>query len=182
MNIIAEYEDNTETIITLDWDPPQGIGPEAIVDNYTISISPTPPDQPAIDQDSRPWNVTLGHTQLYTINATAINCAGESEPSMTISKYLNYFICLYIRLLFLSLPDTFVQHGAWKEALDLKEAVPQKDVLNFATTILGAQYVIISGRMWMLRLPADIWDCQAQVRYIKKLISVLEYISTMLST
>ena len=76
----AEYHDSMETTVTLDWNPPQGSGPEAIIDNYTIYISPTPPYQPAtVSLLSRPWNVTLAHNVNYTLNLTARNCAGESD-------------------------------------------------------------------------------------------------------
>ena len=69
------------TTVTLDWDPPQGTGPEAVVDNYTISISPAPPYQPArLQVPSYPWNVTLAHNEIYSINLTATNCVGDSEP------------------------------------------------------------------------------------------------------
>ena len=74
-----------ETIVTLDWDPPQGKGPEAIVDNYTISISPPPLYQPAkitILVPTSQLNVTLEHNVVYSINLTALNCVGESSPSL----------------------------------------------------------------------------------------------------
>ncbi len=61
----------------LDWDPPRGRGSEAIVDAYMIYISPLNMLVP-----SSPWNVTLAHNEVYTINLTAINCAGESQPAM----------------------------------------------------------------------------------------------------
>ena len=69
------------TTVTLDWDPPQGSGPGTVVDNYTVSISPDPPYQPATNiVPSPPWNITLGHNVQYNINLTAINCAGSTEP------------------------------------------------------------------------------------------------------
>ena len=74
-----EYHDTNETIVSLVWTPPQGSGPEFIVDNYSISISPVPPYQPVLNTVfSPPWNVTLLHNQEYTANITAHNCAGES--------------------------------------------------------------------------------------------------------
>ena len=70
------------TMVTLDWDPPEGTGPEAVVDNYTITISPPSPYQPArITVTTLQWNVTLEHNTVYSINLTAENCIGESEPS-----------------------------------------------------------------------------------------------------
>ena len=80
LNIINEYHTNMKTAVTLDWNPAQGSGPEAIVDNYTISISPDPPYYSSpILAHSPPRNVTLDHNVVYTIDLVAINCAGESE-------------------------------------------------------------------------------------------------------
>ena len=77
--VVSKYHDDMETTVTLDWIPPQGSGPEAVVDNYTISILPTPPYQPAtVYLVLPPWNVTLDHNEEYTLNLTAINCVGES--------------------------------------------------------------------------------------------------------
>ena len=70
-----------ETTFTINWDPPQGSGTEAVVDEYHISIVPTPPYHPVLNRVlSPPWNVTLTHNEVYTGNITAINCAGESTP------------------------------------------------------------------------------------------------------
>ena len=69
-----------DTTLTLEWDPPQGSGPEAIVDSYTISISPDPLSHPGVNMNlSSPWNVTLAHNTTYSIGITAVNCAGESD-------------------------------------------------------------------------------------------------------
>ena len=82
-HVTREYYNITETTVTLDWDPPQGRGPETIVDNYTISISPAPPYQPArITVPMSPLNVTLNGNIAYSINLTAVNCVGESDPSL----------------------------------------------------------------------------------------------------
>ena len=79
-NITEIYQGNMEATVTLDWDPPQE-GP-AVVDNYIIFISPASPyQQERILVPSRPWNVTLAHNNIivqYTINLSAVNCAGES--------------------------------------------------------------------------------------------------------
>ena len=80
---IEIYHDFMETTVTLNWELPQGSGPEIIVDNYTISISPDPPYQlSVISVSSPPWNITLDHNEEYTINVTAMNCAGVSEPAI----------------------------------------------------------------------------------------------------
>ena len=73
---IAEmYHDDMETTITLNWDTPQ----DFVVDNYTLSISPAPQYQPENNLVSLPpWNVTVSHNQVYTVNITAMNCLGSS--------------------------------------------------------------------------------------------------------
>ena len=78
-NISEEFHGNLETTVMLSWERPGGSGPEAVVDNYTISISPPPPYQPTTNLvRSSPWNVTLTHNVEYTINITAMNCVGRS--------------------------------------------------------------------------------------------------------
>ena len=68
------------TTLTLDWNAPLGSGPQAVVDNYTLSISPTPLSHPGtIVVQNPPFNVTLAHNIAYILNITAVNCAGESE-------------------------------------------------------------------------------------------------------
>ena len=79
---VEEYNDENLTVIFL-WDEPQGSGPQVIVDNYIITISPSPlspsysnilPNVPLA------LNVTLSYNVLYTMaTITASNCAGESE-------------------------------------------------------------------------------------------------------
>lgn len=73
-----------ETTVTFEWDPPQGSGPEAVVDNYTISISPRPLSHPCTNVvhgvQSLVWSATLAHNTMYTLNITAVNCEGQSDP------------------------------------------------------------------------------------------------------
>ena len=77
--MIEEYHDTNKTTVLLGWTPPQGSGPEVIVDNYSIALSPAPSYQSAVNTvSSPPWNVTLLHNQEYAANITAHNCAGES--------------------------------------------------------------------------------------------------------
>ena len=78
-SIVEEYHDNMETTVLLGWNPPQGSGPEFIVQNYSVEISPAPPYHPGVViLSSPPWNVTLLQNIEYTINITAMNCAGKS--------------------------------------------------------------------------------------------------------
>ncbi len=66
--------------VTLQWDSPPGRGPEAIVDNYTITITPSHPISNVVL--ASPWNVTLNYDVVYIATITAVNCAGESEASI----------------------------------------------------------------------------------------------------
>lgn len=64
------------TTVTLEWDPPQGTGQQAMVDLYRISL--TPPLPGSIAAPSSPWNVTLERNVAYNISIVAENCAGQS--------------------------------------------------------------------------------------------------------
>ncbi len=72
----------TNLTVTFEWDGPQGGGPQAIVDNYIIIITPMPlhpsyvtvlPNTPLT------LDVTLNYNTTYTATITAENCAGMSE-------------------------------------------------------------------------------------------------------
>ena len=77
-HLTREYHDVMSTFLTFEWDPPQGSGSEAVVDNYTISISPSPLSHPSTIVVTSPlWNVTLAHNTIYRASITAMNCAGE---------------------------------------------------------------------------------------------------------
>ena len=69
------------TTITFEWDPPQGSGPEAIVDYYLIVVTLRPLSHPVSNKVySIPWSVTLEYNIEHTAVITAVNCAGESSP------------------------------------------------------------------------------------------------------
>ena len=79
-NITRTYHGVAETTFTIGWDPiPQGSGPEAIVDNYTIYISSPAFGPVIIMTDSPPLNITLTHNVRYSVSITASNCARESD-------------------------------------------------------------------------------------------------------
>ena len=92
-NITREYHRAIYTIVTLGWDPiPQGNGPEAIVDNYTIYISPSPMYEDGIIMtDSPPLSVTLAHSVSYSVSIIASNCAGESDNQTIPIKIGKYY-------------------------------------------------------------------------------------------
>ncbi len=72
-----------------EWDVPPGSGPEAIVDNYTITITPAPVSHPISNVVlASPWNVTLDYNVIYTATITAVNCAGKSD--ILISSSVEY--------------------------------------------------------------------------------------------
>lgn len=84
-----------KTTVTFEWDSPQGSGPEATVDYYIISISPRPLSHPCTNVvqviQSLLWNVTVAHNTVYTVNISAVNCAGQSDsytfPQIEYGKY-----------------------------------------------------------------------------------------------
>ena len=70
---------NLNNTITLVWDPPQGIGPQLVVDYYWVSITPISLSHPVVNSvTTSPWSVTIGYNMVYTVNITAVNCAGQS--------------------------------------------------------------------------------------------------------
>ena len=79
-NFTDEFYESANTTLVFKWDPPQGSGPAAIVDNYIVSIFPRPLSHPTLNNmiGFPPWNVTLSHNTAYNISITAINCAGAS--------------------------------------------------------------------------------------------------------
>lgn len=78
---IAEvYYTDMNVTITFEWYEPQGRGPEAIVDDYIITVAPNPVSPSSIITiRSSPLNVTLNYNYVYTATIIAVNCAGESE-------------------------------------------------------------------------------------------------------
>lgn len=75
-----QFDTLVNTTITFEWDPPQGSGPEAVVDYYVITISPSPLSHPGTNMvESPPWNVTLSYNVEHTVNITAVNCAGNGD-------------------------------------------------------------------------------------------------------
>ena len=92
-NITWEYFTVIDTTVTFEWDSPPGSGPVAIVDNYTITITPVPVFHPIINVViAPPWNVTLDYNVIYSANITAVNCAGGSDI-LTISA-IEYSKCI----------------------------------------------------------------------------------------
>ncbi len=81
--------------VMFEWDPPPGSGPEAIVDNYTITITPAPVSHPISNVIvAPPLNVTLDYNVIYTATVTAVNCAGDSDILVlsSIEYGKNYYI------------------------------------------------------------------------------------------
>ena len=95
-NLSRIIHDVNRTIVTLDWDPPpQNGGPEVTVDNYTIIVDPVPLSlSTGTAVAFPPWNVTLAHNVQYVVNITAVNCVGESEPS--ILSGISFSKCIFV--------------------------------------------------------------------------------------
>lgn len=77
------YTDQNVTVV-FEWDHDTS----NIVDSYSISISPTPPSQPVVNEiTSAIWNATLEYSIDYVVNVTAVNCGGRSRP---LTELVNY--------------------------------------------------------------------------------------------
>ena len=77
-----------EATVSLEWGAPQGSGPDVIVDYYNVSTSPRPPYQLAsflVSSQYQNATIILEHNEVYTIDITAINCAGESGQAVPLS-------------------------------------------------------------------------------------------------
>ena len=64
-----------------EWNEPLGSGPESIVDNYIVAISPSPLSPSAVNtlpNSPLALNVTLDYNTTYVASITAENCAGLS--------------------------------------------------------------------------------------------------------
>ena len=75
----------TNVTVTFQWEPPQGGGPQAVVDYYLLSVFPQPLSQPIIGNISGTlisWDVTMQYNTRYSANVTAVNCAGNSETAV----------------------------------------------------------------------------------------------------
>ncbi len=97
-NITGEVYTVTNLTVTFEWDEPQGSGPQAIVDTYTITIAPEPLSPSGIDMlpnSPQSLNVTLDYNINYTATITAVNCAGESETFVyqSIILYGGFLMC-----------------------------------------------------------------------------------------
>ncbi len=80
-----------------EWDPPDGSGPETDIDNYIITVNPTPVSHPISNVVlSSPWNVTLSYNVIYTATIIAVNCAGESGtftlPGIEYGKEIKQYV------------------------------------------------------------------------------------------
>lgn len=77
---------NPISIATFEWALRPGVGAEAIVDNVTISILPSPLSPPfgAIENPPLAVNITVAHNTTYMVGIIASNCVGDSEPSVTV--------------------------------------------------------------------------------------------------
>lgn len=94
---MAGFRLTNESVETkFEWDAPQGIGSEADVDHYVITISSFQPPRASFqthNTSSSPWTINLNYNTVYSAAIRAINCAGESD-SFTLDDILSG-ICMY---------------------------------------------------------------------------------------
>ena len=104
-NTSMKHDNSLDTIVTFQWNPPQGSGPETIVDSYKISITPRPVSHPVLNVVSytTSWNVTLYFNVEYSATIIAVNCAGDSSPftlhDIKFSEFVMYtyfMLCFYL--------------------------------------------------------------------------------------
>ena len=96
-NITMEFYTVPNLTVMFEWDGPQGSGPKAVVDNYTIVISPMtlfPSDVIVLPNFPLSVNVTLNYNIIYNATITAENCAGESE-TLVFPRVIEYGKHLY---------------------------------------------------------------------------------------
>ena len=80
-NLTRTFHSATNSTFTLEWDVTTQDG--NVVDSFIISISYALMSLPARNVIfSPPWNITLVHNIIYTLSLTAMNCAGESKPTV----------------------------------------------------------------------------------------------------
>ncbi len=96
-NIARDFFTVMDNTVMFEWDSPGESGPEAIVDNYTITVNPMPVSHPIFNVVlSGPWNVTLSYNTIYTATITAVNCIGESGTfTLSSIEYGKKVACLY---------------------------------------------------------------------------------------
>ena len=87
-SIASEFLRIEETVLTLVWSAPTGSEPADIVDNYVIYLMPPSPDSRITVPAASPFNVSLAHNVVYTLNVTASNCYGESEPDVIPNHFI----------------------------------------------------------------------------------------------
>ncbi len=91
------FDELDNTTAMFKWDRPHGSGPEAVVDNYTITITPAPLSHPTSNVVfSLLWNVTLKYNVEYAATLMATNCAGDGGiitlSGIEFSKIINQFM------------------------------------------------------------------------------------------
>ena len=101
--ITREYHTTSNITITFEWDPPQGSGPEVIVDSYEISVTPSPLSYSTpVTINSTTWNTTLNFNIAYVATIISINCAGAGKPlslqSIEFSKSYYDIACVFMMM------------------------------------------------------------------------------------
>lgn len=88
--------------ILLEWSQPQGSGPQAVVDNYIIIITPLPlllSQVTMLPNYFQALNVTLDYNTSYNATITSENCAGKGDTFVypDVIEYSMYIEVLHYR-------------------------------------------------------------------------------------
>lgn len=83
---MAQNDTPFNTTITFRWDPPPGNGVETVVDKYIFSVFPQSLSHPTSSfVYSETVDVTLEYNLEYKATLIAVNCAGESDPPVSVN-------------------------------------------------------------------------------------------------
>lgn len=77
--IVAVVHEEEHFSAFFTWDPPTGL--EALVENYTISVTPMPVSSPISNVVlSPPWRAVLEYNINHTATIVTANCVEQSRP------------------------------------------------------------------------------------------------------
>lgn len=94
--IISEDVQTLDINITLAWDASVGMGAEAVVDYYVVSLVSNFLSHPVvINVTSLSLEVTLHYNEIYNASVTAVNCVGSSN--LTTISDIQYSKYIYIK-------------------------------------------------------------------------------------
>ena len=78
--IVAAYHRLNDSTVTFEWEPAPS---DYDVTAYRIRLVPQPDSVPSLNiLNALQWNLTLVHNWAFTATLTAVNCAGEGDPTV----------------------------------------------------------------------------------------------------